>query len=44
MTEQAKSDEKFQEMPIKEKAACMAGQFQKAAERQGILLELRKKK
>lgn len=44
VTEQAKSDEKFQEMPIKEKAACMAGQFQKAADRQGILLKLRKKK
>ena len=44
VTEQARSDEKFQEMTIKEKAACLAGQFQKAADRRGILLKLRKKK
>lgn len=44
VTEQAKADKTFEEMPIKEKAARMAGQFQKAAEERGVLLKLRKKK
>ena len=41
---QIKSDGKFGELPLKEKAAYVTGQFQMAAEKQGIVLKLRKKK
>ena len=41
---QIKSAEKFGELPLKEKAAYVTGQFQKAADKQGIVLKLRKKK
>lgn len=41
---QAKADEKFAGLPLKEKAAYMAGKFRKAAEEQEVLLKLRKKK
>lgn len=39
---QIKSAGKFGELSLKEKAAYAAGQFQKAADEQGILLKLRK--
>ena len=42
--EQIKSEEKFGELSLKEKAAYVTGQFQKAADKQGIVLKLRKKK
>lgn len=42
--EQTKSDGTFAELPLKEKAAYVAGRFQKAADEQGILLKLRKKR
>ena len=35
---------KFGELPLKEKAAYVTGQFQMAADKQGIVLKLRKKK
>lgn len=41
--EQIKSDETFEELSLKEKAAYVTGQFQKAADKQGIVLKLRKK-
>ncbi len=41
--EQARADITFEELSLKEKAAYMAERFQKAAERTGILLKLRKK-
>ncbi len=41
---QAKSDEKFEELSLKEKAAYVTGRFQRAADEQGILLKLRKKR
>ena len=44
VTEQAKADERFEVLPLKEKAAYLTAQFQKAAEKQGVLLKLRKKK
>lgn len=42
--EQIKSAEKFGELSLKEKAAYVTRQFQKAADKQGIVLKLRKKK
>lgn len=42
--EQAKSDEKFGELSLKEKAAYMTGRFQMEADRKAVLLKLRKKK
>lgn len=42
--EQIISYEKFEELSLKEKAVYAAGQFQKVADEQGILLKLRKKK
>ncbi len=44
VTEQAKADERFEALSLKEKAAYLTAQFQKAAEKQGVLLKLRKKK
>ncbi len=41
---QAESDGDFEALSLKEKAAYMAGKFQKIADEQGILLKLRKKK
>lgn len=41
---QITSDGKFGELSLKEKAAYVTGQFQKAADQQGIVLKLRKKK
>ena len=41
--EQIRSDETFGELSLKEKAACVTGRFQKAADEQGVLLKLRKK-
>lgn len=41
---QIKSDGKFGELSLKERAAYVTGQFQKAADTQGIVLKLRKKK
>lgn len=42
--DQIKSDETFGELSLKEKAAYVTGQFQKTADKQGIVLKLRKKK
>lgn len=42
--EQIKSDETFEKLPLKEKAAYAAGHFQKVADDQEVLLKLRKKK
>lgn len=44
VTEQARLDERFEAFPLKEKATYLTAQFQKAAEKQGVLLKLRKKK
>lgn len=41
---QIKSVENFGELPLREKAAYVTEQFQKAADTQGIVLKLRKKK
>lgn len=41
---QVKSEETFAELSLKEKAAYVTRQFQKAADKQGIVLKLRKKK
>lgn len=41
--EQAKADERFEELSLKEKAAYVAKRFQKVAVEQGILLKMRKK-
>lgn len=41
---QIKSAERSGELPLKEKAAYVTEQFQKAADKQGIVLRLRKKK
>lgn len=41
---QIKSDGKIEELSLKERAAYVTGQFQKAADTQGIVLKLRKKK
>lgn len=41
---QIKPVEKFEELPLKEKAAYVTGQFQKVADEQGVLLKLRKKR
>lgn len=41
---QIKSDGKFGELSLKERAAYVTGQFHKAADTQGIVLKLRKKK
>lgn len=41
--DQVKTDEKFEELSLKEKAAYVVRGFQKAADEQGILLKLRKK-
>ena len=41
---QIKSAEKFGELSLKEKAACMTDRFRKVADEQGILLKLRKKR
>lgn len=43
VTEQAKSDEKFGELSLKEKAAYMTGRFQKVADEQRVLLKTMKK-
>lgn len=40
---QAESDDDFEDLSLKEKAAYMAVRFQKIADEQGILLKLRKK-
>lgn len=44
VTGHIKSAGKFGELLSKEKAAYVTGQFQKAADKQGIVLKLRKKK
>ncbi len=43
VTESVMADEKFGELPLKEKAAHMTKRFQRAADEQGIVLKLRKK-
>ncbi len=43
VVEQAKADEIFGELSLKEKAAYVSSRFQKVADEQGVLLKLRKK-
>lgn len=40
----AHSEHGVEELSLKEKAACITGQFQKVADGQGVLLKLRKKR